>query len=157
MDLYAKNYSLLRAISGHISIQSYFLWWQGLAFSGDQQLLLNLFQKVRFKLIFCYSTYVTIVYHTFHENGRLLKEIVSCQGRSSTKIVGESKCRKSVGHHDWPMEKILGFKWPATAQMALNFFFRNISKYVQGFPFSSKQFLQTFFFTRVFLHKIPQN
>ena len=50
---------------------------------------------------------------------------------------------KNVSHHGWPMEKILGFEWAKTTQMALTFlqFFRNIFKYVQNFPFSSKQIL----------------
>ena len=28
---------------------------------------------------------------------------------------------KNVSHHGWPMEKILGFEWAKTTQMALTF------------------------------------
>ena len=28
---------------------------------------------------------------------------------------------KHVSHHGWPMEKILGFEWAKTTQMALTF------------------------------------
>ena len=35
---------------------------------------------------------------------------------------------KNVSHHGWPMEKILGFEWAKTTQMAFTFlqFFRNL-------------------------------
>ena len=43
------------------------------------------------------------------------------QGCNSTKIVGGARFRKNVGPHGWPKEKILGFEWPKTVQMALKF------------------------------------
>ena len=56
--------------------------------------------------------------------------MVILQGRSSTKIVGGGggKVSKNVGHHSWQKEKILGFEWAKTTQMALKFlqFFQNI-------------------------------
>ena len=56
---------------------------------------------------------------------------------------------KNVGYHGWVIEKILGFEWPKTAQMALKFlcFFRKIFKYVSCLL---KQFLPTFFFLQGF-------
>ena len=59
-----------------------------------------------------------------------------------------------------PAEKILGFGWSKTAQMAFKFlcFFRNIVEYVQDFSCPSKQFLRTFFFLqRLFPQKIQKN
>ena len=86
------------------------------------------------------------------------------QGHSSTKIVageeGWERSWKNVGHHGWPTEKILVFEWPKTAQMDLKFlcFFRNIFKYIQGFPYLSKQFLWTFLFLKgFFFDKNPEN
>ena len=87
------------------------------------------------------------------------------QGRSSTKIVGEgeeAKSWKNLGHHVWPTEKILGFEWPKTAQMAFKFFyfFRNIFKYVQDFSCLSKQFFRAFsidgFFKKGFFIEIQR-
>ena len=57
--------------------------------------------------------------------------MVILQGRSSTKIVGGGgggKVSKNVGHHSLQKEKILGFEWAKTTQMALKFlqFFQNI-------------------------------
>ena len=62
-----------------------------------------------------------------------LISLVRRQGRSSTKIVGAGpRSGKNVDHHCWPMEKILDFDWPKTAQMALKFlvFLWDIFKYI---------------------------
>ena len=47
--------------------------------------------------------------------------MISAQGHSITKIVGGQRFQKNVGHHGWPTEKILGFEWSKTTQMALKF------------------------------------
>ena len=78
------------------------------------------------------------------------------QGRSSTK---NPKNPKNVSHHVWPTEKILGFEWLKTTQIAMKFlyFFRKIFKYVQDFSCSSKQLLPNFFFLQgFFLIKIKK-
>ena len=88
---------------------------------------------------------------------------MALKGLSSTKIVRERwrgvKSQKNVGHHDWLMEKMLGFQWPKTSQIVLSFlcFLWKIFKYVQDFSCSSKQFLQTFFFLHgIFFIKIQK-
>ena len=54
----------------------------------------------------------------------------------------------NVGHYGWPTEKILGFEWSRTTQLAVKFlrFFRNIFKYVHRFSCLLKQFLRILFF-----------
>ena len=83
---------------------------------------------------------------------------VISQGRSSTKIVGDgATCQINVGHHGWPTEKILGFEWAKTTQLALKSlrFFLNIFNYVQSFTCLSKIFwrvlcfLQGYFFVKI--------
>ena len=71
------------------------------------------------------------------------------------KIVFQNRERKNVGHHGWPAEEVLGFKWPKTAQVALKVlcFFRNIFNFLQDFS----EFLRALFFLQVFFHKNPLN
>ena len=35
------------------------------------------------------------------------------------KIVGGPRSQINVGHHGWPIEKILGFEWAKTTRLAL--------------------------------------
>ena len=84
-----------------------------------------------------------------------------CRAVATIKWLGRgTRSRKNFGHHGWPMEKILVFEWPQTAEMAFKFldFSRNIFKIVQDFSCLSKQFLETFFFLEsFFFHKNPEN
>ena len=70
------------------------------------------------------------------------------QGCTSTEIVGAGpRPQKNVGHHGWPTEKILSFKWTKTTRSFETFgLFWNFLKYVQNFYCSSKQFLSILFF-----------
>ena len=61
--------------------------------------------------------------------------------------------QKNVGHNGWPTQKILGFEWPKTAQMALKFLvfpgiFLNM---LSVFLVYQKNFANHFLFTRFFL------
>ena len=49
-----------------------------------------------------------------------------CQGHTSTKIVGEPRSRKKVGHQCRPTEKILDFEWSKRVKMALKFLSINL-------------------------------
>ena len=72
--------------------------------------------------------------------------MIQCKGHNCTIIVGRGGGRvrsgKNVRYHSWPMEKILGFKWTKTAQMALKFlcFSRNILKIFQDFSGKLRKF-----------------
>ena len=93
-----------------------------------------------------------------HHQIRIRRAVVALN-----KLVGEGggggkvskKCRPKT-------EKILGFEWPKTAQMAFKFFyfFRNIFKYVQDFSCLSKQFFRAFsidgFFKKGFFIEIQR-
>ena len=64
--------------------------------------------------------------------------------------------RKNVGHQGWLTEKILGFEWPKTAQMALKFlFFPGIFLNMhRGFFVCQNNFCKPFSFYKDFSWKI---
>ena len=85
--------------------------------------------------------------------------MISAQGHSITKIVGGPRFQKNVGHHGWPTEKILGFEWSKTTQMALKFlrFSGTFLNMFRIFLVRQKKFLRILFFLqRYFFIKIQK-